>query len=105
MALQMDRYLKDLEHIINIDSSSSDVEGNLRMAEFFAGAFEEAGFATEVHRVGQLNRPVVVAKTPARKSLRFIWADTWTPSFPGEPPPSGLFTFGKDVRSVRARWI
>lgn len=71
MALQMDRYLKDLEHIINIDSGSSDIEGNLRMAEFFAGAFEEAGFATEVHRVGQLNRPVVVAKTPGAEEFAF----------------------------------
>ena len=65
MALQMDQYLKDLEYIINIDSGSSDIEGNDRMAEFFFRAFEEAGFDSEIRRAGEKNRPVVIAKTPS----------------------------------------
>ena len=82
MALQMDQYLKDLEYIINIDSGSSDIEGNDRMAEFFFRAFEEAGFDSEIRRAGEKNRPVVIAKTPEVGEFEFYLGGHMDTVFP-----------------------
>ena len=82
MALQMDQYLKDLEYIINIDSGSSDIEGNDRMAEFFFRAFEEAGFDSEIRRAGEKNRPVVIAKTPEAGEFEFYLGGHMDTVFP-----------------------
>ena len=64
MIFPLERYLKDLEYIVNIDSGSADIDGNAKVASFFEERFKELGLETEHHRVGKLLRPVVIATTP-----------------------------------------
>lgn len=69
--LDTERYLQDLEYVINIDSGTENIEGNNRMAEFFAGEFEKAGFSVETEHCGTAKRPVVIAKTPNAERFSF----------------------------------
>lgn len=68
MIFLLERYLKDLEYIVNIDSGSADIDGNAKVASFFEERFKELGLETEHHRVGKLLRPVVIATTPHKGS-------------------------------------
>lgn len=62
--LETERFLKDLEYLINIDSGTENIEGNNRIASFFASEFEAAGFDVKTEHCGEAGRPVVIAKTP-----------------------------------------
>lgn len=48
--MDLERYLKDLEEIVNIDSGSGDMAGCRAMAEYFADKLEEAGFTVRISR-------------------------------------------------------
>ena len=50
--LDEERFLKDLEHLVNIDSHSYDLEGVGRMAAFFEKAFTEAGWTVKRVDIG-----------------------------------------------------
>lgn len=65
--MDLEQYLKDLEEIVNIDSGSGDLEGCRKMAEYFAGKFESAGFAVRISRE-QGKHPHVEARNFIRKS-------------------------------------
>ena len=86
MIFPLERYLKDLEYIVNIDSGSADIDGNAKVASFFEERFKELGLETEHHRVGKLLRPVVIATTPHKGS-----------SIPGKD-----YEFGKDPKGDTA---
>ncbi len=82
MGLYLESYLRDLEHLINTDSGSNDIDGNNRMAEFFADAFEAAGFEVMRESVGHLQRPVVIAVTPEAKEYEFYLGGHMDTVFP-----------------------
>ena len=46
MIFPLERYLKDLEYIVNIDSGSADIAGNAKVASFFEERFNELGLET-----------------------------------------------------------
>ena len=50
--LDEERFLKDLEHLVNIDSHSVDVGGVNSVAAFFEGAFAEAGWSVKRVDIG-----------------------------------------------------
>ena len=64
----LESFLGDLEFLINTDSGSADIEGNLQVASFFKERFEKAGLKTTLHRVGTLGHPVVTARTQGSAS-------------------------------------
>lgn len=70
----LESFLDDLKFLINTDSGSADIEGNLQVASFFKERFEKAGLETVLHRVGTLRRPVVIAKTPGSASYDYFFS-------------------------------
>jgi len=64
MSIPIEKYLEDLEKLINTDSGTMNIAGNDFMAGFFADRLEAAGYETEILRCGEVNRPVVTAKSP-----------------------------------------
>lgn len=82
MGLHLEKYLTDLEYIINIDSGSQDIEGNNQVAVFFLKAFKEAGFETKLERAGTAQRPVVVAMTPGFDQYAFYLGGHMDTVFP-----------------------
>ena len=47
ISLHVDQFLKDLEYLVNIDSSSDDPEGVTQVAAFFEKAFRDMGWRVE----------------------------------------------------------
>lgn len=82
MGLNLEGYLRDLKYIINTDSGSNDIDGNNRIAEFFAQAFEKAGFDVKREEVGPLQRPVMIAVTPGAKEYEFYLGGHMDTVFP-----------------------
>jgi len=72
MNFPLDDFLKDLEKIINIDSGTHNIEGNLAVAAFFEEQFQAAGFDVRVLRTGERGRPLVAAKSPGNGSFDFL---------------------------------
>ncbi|MBQ4650418.1 MAG: M20 family metallopeptidase [Firmicutes bacterium] len=72
MNFPLDDFLKDLEKIINIDSGTHNIEGNLSVAAFFEEQFKAAGFDVRVLRTGESGRPLVVASSPGNGSFDFL---------------------------------
>ncbi len=64
--MNFEQYLKDLKEIVNIDSGSDDLEGCRKMAEYFAGKFEDAGFTVRISREAG-KHPHVEARNFIRK--------------------------------------
>ena len=62
-------FLEDLEVLINTDSGTADIEGCSQMAAFFETRFCKIGFDTELRRVGDAQRPVLLARNPAAASV------------------------------------
>ena len=49
MSFSIDQYMKDLEHIVNIDSVSSEPDGARRVAAFFREKYEALGWNVKAH--------------------------------------------------------
>ena len=56
----LESFLDDLKFLINTDSGSADIEGNLQVASFFKERFEKAGLETDDP---EFNRAVAKAMT------------------------------------------
>ena len=65
MDFLLSAFLDDLEVLINTDSGTADIEGCSQMAAFFEMRFRKIGFDTKLHRVGDAQRPVLLARNPA----------------------------------------
>ncbi|MEF9922272.1 MAG: M20 family metallopeptidase [Anaerovoracaceae bacterium] len=59
--LDLDKYLKELESLINIDSRTYDIKDNCKVADFFTNKFKEIGYTTETKYFGRLERPMLIA--------------------------------------------
>ena len=73
MNFPLDDFLKDLEKIVNIDSGTHNIEGNLAVAAFFEEQFQAAGFDVRIIRAGGSGRPLVAAKSPGSGSFDFLF--------------------------------
>ena len=82
MGFNLDGYLRDLEFIVNLDSGSQDIEGNNKVASFFADEFEKIGFDVKVERAGRAKRPVVIAVTPGVNRFAFYLGGHMDTVFP-----------------------
>lgn len=108
MGLDLEQYLNDLEYIVNIDSGSHDIEGNERVAAFFAKAFEEAGFDVHIERAGRQQRPVLIAVTPGAGSFVFYLGghlDTVFPAGTAATRPyrrEGEFAYGPGTVDMKS---
>ena len=60
----MEKFLKELEQIINMDSGTSDVDGCRQVASFFYRRLGEAGLCVSTIPYGPDRRPMVVAVSP-----------------------------------------
>ncbi len=89
MEFPIDVFLKDLEKIINIDSGTHNIAGNFKVAEFFSEKFKEAGFDTEIKKVGGYMRPVVVAKSHSQSLNTDIIKPDFSHTIPLIPDTSG----------------
>ena len=49
MSFSIDQYMKDLEHLVNIDSVSSEPDGARRIAAFFQERYEALGWNVKAH--------------------------------------------------------
>ena len=104
----LESFLDDLKFLINTDSGSADIEGNLQVASFFKERFEKAGLETVLHRVGTLRRPVVIAKTPGSASYDYFFSghiDTVFPSGTVSERPfrrEGNFVYGPGTVDMKA---
>ncbi|NLY84624.1 MAG: M20 family metallopeptidase [Acholeplasmataceae bacterium] len=57
MTLNLDRYLKDLEALVTIESPSRNPEGTRKVADFLAEKFERLGWVTEYIDIGSAVGP------------------------------------------------
>lgn len=55
-------FLKDLEFLINTDSHSDDIDGNLKILKFFENRLKSAGLSTTLTFCGNAHRPALVAE-------------------------------------------
>ena len=62
-AFDLEKYLKELEELVNIDSGSYDIEGLTEMAEKLKSLYDEAGFFTTLTFQGEEKRPHLVVTT------------------------------------------
>ena len=60
--LDVEQYLRDLEHLVNIDSHTADPEGVEAVAGFFERAFAEAGWSVRRVDIGAGAGPCLEAK-------------------------------------------
>lgn len=74
----MDRFLKELEEVINMDSGTADVEGCRKAACFFLQRMEKAGLSAEIIEYGAEKRPMVIGVTPGTSLPVFESAGTDT---------------------------
>ena len=104
----LESFLGDLEFLINTDSGSADIEGNLQVASFFKERFEKAGLKTTLHRVGTLGHPVVTARTQGSASYDCFFSghiDTVFPSGTVSERPfrrEGNFVYGPGTVDMKA---
>lgn len=104
----LESFLDDLKFLINTDSGSADIEGNLQVASFFKERFEKAGLETALHRVGTLRCPVVIAKTTGTSSYDYFFSghiDTVFPSGTVSERPfrrEGNFVYGPGTVDMKA---
>ena len=91
MEFPLDAFLDDLEILINTDSGTADIEGCSRMAAFFETRFRKAGFDTKLHRTGNAQRPVLLAKNPVAACV-----------LPGVPAESGAILPNATATEVQA---
>lgn len=61
MEFNLNQYLIDLKHIVNIDSGTTNIEGNYKIAHFFQEKFEKEGFKTKLYSLGEEKRPLLSA--------------------------------------------
>lgn len=104
----LESFLGDLEFLINTDSGSADIEGNLQVASFFKERFEKAGLKTTLQRVGTLGHPVVTARTQGSASYDCFFSghiDTVFPSGTVSERPfrrEGNFVYGPGTVDMKA---
>ena len=63
MDFNLERFMTELEEVVNIDSGSYDIEGLNQVAQWFAKKYEEAGYYTKVTYQGDIQRPHILATT------------------------------------------
>jgi len=63
---RFDRYIKDLETIVNMESASEDLDGVANVAAFLAPRFEALGLEVEVTREGERGVPCLKARTKSK---------------------------------------
>lgn len=64
-----DLFLKDLETIVNIDSSSENTDGILEIALFFENRFKALGLETEIEKSGENKVPCLIAESKGNKEV------------------------------------
>ena len=62
-AFDLDKYLKELEELVNTDSGSYDIEGCCEVAGKLKALYEQAGFHTNISFQGEEKRPHLVVTT------------------------------------------
>lgn len=97
MSLDLSAYLKDLEYLINIDSGTSNVDGNRQAAAFFAKGFRLAGFDVSEEAVGEAKRPVVIARTPGARRFDSYLGGHMDTVFPDGTAAARPFTRDGDI--------
>lgn len=97
MGLNLNEYLKDLEYLINIDSGTSNLDGNRQIAAFFAKGFRLAGFDVSEEAAGEAGRPVVIAKTPDAASFDSYLGGHMDTVFPDGTAAARPFTREGDI--------
>ena len=97
MSLDLNAYLKDLEYLINIDSGTSNVDGNRQIAAFFAKEFRLAGFDVSEEAAGEAKRPVVIARTPCARAFDSYLGGHMDTVFPDGTAAARPFTRDGDI--------
>lgn len=78
----LERYLKDLEHIVNIDSGSWDIEGITQVAKFFAEKFEDLGMDVKVHDLEEVGPCLEIRNHPEDDNIDILFTGHMDTVFP-----------------------
>lgn len=97
MGLNLDAYLSDLRYLINTDSGTSNIDGNRKIAAFFAKGFRLAGFDVSEETAGEAKRPVVIAKTPGAAAFDSYLGGHMDTVFPDGTAAARPFTREADI--------
>jgi len=61
--MNLEKFLKEVEEIVNIDSGSYDIEGLNKVAEWLVERYEKDGYYVQYTHQGEIQRPHIIATT------------------------------------------
>lgn len=98
MDFNLEKFLKDLELLVNIESGSRDIEGITKIADFFEPKFKELGFITE--RIELETGPLLIMKSNNSNTNNILMAGHMDTVFPRGTTAEWSFSIDENEKKV-----
>lgn len=98
MDFNLEKFLKDLELLVNIESGSRDIEGITKIADFFEPKFKELGFITE--RIELETGPLLIMKSNNSDTNNILMAGHMDTVFPRGTTAEWSFSIDENEKKV-----
>lgn len=98
MDFNLEKFLKDLELLVNIESGSRDIEGITKIADFFEPKFKELGFITE--RIELETGPLLIMKSNNSNTNNILMAGHMDTVFPRGTTAEWSFSLDENKKKV-----